>query len=538
MLRMTLWLWVNYLLQGRKEVNNLNKVIAVFILVFYSSAVFAQSIPAGSTLDATAITQHLEGIDSIDSRSVDLAMSSADYMVTAGDIYTLSFAAGGTPVSYTIPVDTSYRVRVANLAVLDASGMSFVKLKRQVEDIVTKNYPLSAVQFVLLNPSTFNVRLVGEVEQSREIQAWALTRLSAVLGYGLTSYASNRIVTVTSQSGQKKTYDLFQARRFGDLTQNPYLRPGDVITIERAERIVNINGAVERPGRYELLAGENFKELIEYYANGYTRYADPSRIEVSRTYGFNSNQKKEEILYWDGTNLEENRELIDNDVVTVPSYTSLRSVIFVEGAISTPETIESTKSGGNVSIVETASGMPDASGRMAFLFVEGRSYTSFIRSIVNLFTPISDTDKAYVMRKGTIIPIDVTRIMHDVEYNPDLLMEPYDVLHIPFQSFKVRVSGSVKNPGQYPYVPNRTYEYYISLAGGFITSENVGGSVTITDVEGKRMNKRDVITPDSTIIAKTNSFMYWWNQYAPIITTVGTVLTAVGAGVTIWQAFN
>ena len=182
--------------------------------------------------------------------------------------------------------------------------------------------------------------------------------------------------------------------------------------------------------------------------------------------------------------------------------------------------------------------MPNTSSRMAFLFVEGRSYTSFIRSNVNLFTPISDTDKAYVMRKGTIIPIDVTRIMHDGDYDLDLVMEPYDVLHIPFQNFKVRVSGSVKNPGVYPYVPNRTYEYYISLAGGFITSENVGGSVTITDVEGKRMNKRDVITPDSTIMAKTNSFMYWWNQYAPIITTVGTVLTAVGAGITIWQAFN
>ena len=531
---MTLWLWVNYLLQGRKEVNNLNKVIAVFILVFYSSAVFAQSIPAGSTLDATATTQQLEGIDSIGSKSVDLAMSSADYMVTAGDIYTLSFAAGSTPVSYTIPVDSSYRVRVANLAVLDATGMSFVKLKRQVEDIVTKNYPLSAVQFVLLNPSTFKVRLVGEVKSASEKTAWALTRLSSVISGSLTDYSSRRIVTVTSQSGQKKTYDLFQARRFGDLTQNPYLRPGDVITIGRAERIVNINGAVERPGEYELLAGENFKELVEYYGNGYTTDANPSRIEVRRTYGYNSVPKKEEILYWDGTNLEENRELINNDVVTVPSYTSLRPVIFVEGAISTSE----TKSEGNVSVVETASGTLHTSSKKAFLFVEGRSYTSFIRSNVNLFTPISDTDKAYIMRKGTIIPIDVTRIMHDVAYDPDLLMEPYDVLHIPFQSFDVRVSGSVKNPGTYPYVPNRTYEYYISLAGGIITSENVGGSVTITDVDGKRMSKSDVITPDSTIMVKTNSFMYWWNQYAPIITTVGTVLTAVGAGVTIWQAFN
>lgn len=508
----------------------MNRIIAFLVLFLYSSVLFGQSVPI--------TTQNLEEIDSVGRKPVELAMSSADYMVTAGDIYTLSFAVGSTPVSYTIPVDSSYRVRVANLAVLDATGMSFVKLKRQVEDIVTKNYPMSAVQFVLLNPSTFNVRLVGEVKQSKETQAWALTRLSEVLQDDLTSYASSRIVTITSQSGQKKTYDLFQASRFGDLTQDPYLRPGDVITIGRAERIVNIKGAVERPGQYELLAGENLKELIEYYANGYTTYADPSKIEVSRTYGFNSVQKKEETLYWDGVALEENKELINYDVVTISSYQNLRPVVFVEGAIAAPETIESTKSEGNVSVVETSSGIPSSSSRMVFPFVEGRSYIAFVRSNVNLFTPVSDTDRAYVMRKGTIIPIDVTRIMHDVEYNPDLLMEPYDVLHIPFQSFKVRVSGSVKNPGQYPYVPNRTYEYYISLAGGFITSENVGSSVIITDVDGKRMNKREVITPDSNIMAKTNSFMYWWNQYSPIITTVGTVLTAVGAGITIWQAFN
>ena len=47
--------------------------------------------------------------------NVQMAMSNPNYMVTAGDVYNLSFAAGTTPVTYPISVDSSYKIRVANL---------------------------------------------------------------------------------------------------------------------------------------------------------------------------------------------------------------------------------------------------------------------------------------------------------------------------------------------------------------------------------------------------------------------------------------
>ena len=523
----------------------MSRIIAVLLLFLYTSTIFAQSIPTSARLgvgmgkgsqsvlsgEQSTFFQNFDGEtdgrDALANKSVDLAMSSADYMVTAGDVYTLSFAVGNTPVSYTIPVDSSYRVRVANLAVLDATGMSFVKLKRQVEDIVTKNYPLSAVQFVLLNPATFKVRLVGEVKSAVEMEAWALTRLSQVLGDSLTEYSSRRTITITSTSGKVKTCDLFLATRFGDLSQDPYLRPGDIITIGRADRFVTLNGAVERPGEYELLPGENFKELVEYYGNGFTDYADSTRMEVSRIYGYSAGEKKEEMFYWDDNAIEENRTLFNLDVVTVPNYTTLRSVVFIEGAIGVPESTESTRTDDSVSVVETVSNKPNGANRMVFPFVPGTSYTSFIRGQANLITPVSDTSAAYIMRNGEMIPIDVTRILYDMDYDVQLFMEAYDVLYIPFRSLKVTVSGSVKNPGQYNYVPNKTYEYYVALAGGFVMSENMGKAVEIVDGDGKRLKRKEIIQPDTVIRAKTNDFMYNFNKYAPIITTTAAVITAV-----------
>lgn len=508
----------------------MNRLIAILLLFLYASSIFAQAVPSAAGIvsgSGIAASNTLTDVDAMSSKSVELAMSSADYMVTAGDVYTLSFAAGNTPVSYTIPVDSSYRVRVANLAVLDATGMSFIKLKRQVEDIVTKNYPLSAVQFVLLNPATFKVRLVGEVKSAVEKEAWALTRLSQVLGNSLTEYSSRRTITITSTSGKVKTCDLFLATRFGDLSQNPYLRPGDIITIGRADRFVTLNGAVERPGEYELLPGENFKELVDYYGNGFTDYADSTRMEVRRIYGYSAGEKKEEMFYWDDNAIEENRTLFNLDVVTVPNYTKLRSVVYIEGAIEAPESTESTRTADSVSVVETVSNKPNGANRMVFPFVPGTSYTSFIRGQVNLITPVSDTSAAYIMRNGEMIPIDVTRILYDMDYDVQLFMEAYDVLYIPFRSLKVTVSGSVKNPGQYNYVPNKTYEYYVALAGGFVMSENMGKAVEIVDGDGKRLKRKEIIQPDTVIRAKTNDFMYNFNKYAPIITTTAAVITAV-----------
>lgn len=78
-----------------------------------------------------------------------MALSNPDYPVTAGDIYTLSFVAGKTPVSYPITVDTTYSLKIANLGVIkNCDGLTYKALKRQVESLVSKNYPMGAAQFI------------------------------------------------------------------------------------------------------------------------------------------------------------------------------------------------------------------------------------------------------------------------------------------------------------------------------------------------------------------------------------------------------
>ena len=441
--------------------------------------------------------------------NVQMAMSNPNYMVTAGDVYNLSFAAGTTPVTYPISVDSSYKIRVANLAIIDASGKTYLELKRQVEDIVIKNYPMSGVQFVLVSPAIFKVVIKGEVKKTIERQAWALTRLSSVVLDDLTEYSSIRKISITSSNGKTKEYDLFKSIRYGEMKEDPYLRPGDVITVNRADRKVVLQGSVERPEEYELLDNENLKELIEIYGNGLDLQADSSRIEVVRF--ADGTEKSGKRFYLSNTDIENNYPLENRDIVIVSSYEELKPVFFIEGAINISSNIEGTE-------LET-------SARRPLRFEKGTNYAYFIRQNSDIFGSTSDLQNAYIIRKLEIIPIDLNKILYDSSYYSDLIIEPNDTLRIPFKQYFVSVAGSVKNPGRYPYIPDRTYEYYIGLAGGFVKSENTGESVSIIDINGNKVKKNEFITPESTITAKTNSFTYYFGIYAPVITTILTAIS-------------
>ena len=137
------------------------------LLIFCSFFCFAQT----SLADSAGTADNVKEEKSLLQANAQLAMSSAEYKVTAGDTYALAFYSNGTSVSYTITVDSTYKIRIANLGSLNCSGLSFIQLKQNIEALVMKNYPLSVVTFVMLQPSVFKVMIKGEVNSALEKNA-------------------------------------------------------------------------------------------------------------------------------------------------------------------------------------------------------------------------------------------------------------------------------------------------------------------------------------------------------------------------------
>jgi protein involved in polysaccharide export with SLBB domain len=451
------------------------------------------------------VSQEIESADDL-SQNTLLALSSPDYRVTAGDVYTLAYAAGGTAVTFRIIVDSTYRIQISNLGLVNAAGKTYRQLKTEAETIVANNYPLSGAQLVLTQPAYFRVYITGEVHAFATRTTWALARLSSLLGGSLTSYSSIRDITVTSSSGQSKTYDLFKAQRDGDLGQDPHLRPEDTITINRVDRVVTIGGAVERPGTYQLLPGEHLADLITRYASNLTVVADPSRMELVRH--VESETDSGDKLYLTRKDMDEIYPLRHLDAVSVPSITDLTPVMFVEGAVQANDNSNNNNS-----------------NRLIVRFNQGENYASLAQRNRGWFTAISDTQNAYLVRGEERIPLNLNPMLYDSSYRSQYFVERNDMLVVPFRQYFVTVSGAVAAPGRYPYIPDREWDYYVALAGGFVMERNSKEAVVIKDIGGREMRKTDPITPETIITAKTNAGLYYFNQYAPIVTTLLSIVT-------------
>jgi protein involved in polysaccharide export with SLBB domain len=511
-----------------------NKHFLIFmLLIYFVFPVFAQNVTAvQNAQEAPTATQEVT-TDADLAQKVMLARSSADYRVTAGDVYTLTYAAGNNPIIYVIVVDPSYRIRVSNMGVVNGAGKTFIQLKNEVETIVTNNYPLSGVQLVLTQPALFKVYVKGEVPVAEEISVWALSRLSSlisedpkttktsiIVGNEGSYLISLRDVSIRSTNGQTRVYDLFKARRMGDLSQDPYLRPGDEITFNRANRIITIDGQVERPGTYQLLDGENINELINFYCSGFTPVADKTRIELVRM--VNSGDVTGNKIFLTERDISGNYVLENRDVITIPVITQLQKVMFVEGAVNNASQMLSNIAGSTMTADDAS-----VSNRLVIQFNMGETYASLVRRNMRWFTAVSDTANAYILRNDERIYINLNPMLYDAAYRGEVPVLENDVLVIPFRQYFVTVAGAVVRPGRYPYIPDRSWEYYIALAGGFTVGRNTSQSIDITDVSGRKMRKTDAILPETVITANTNHPLYYWNQYMPVVTTILTLITTI-----------
>mgnify|MGYP002777260740 CR=1 FL=1 len=466
-----------------------------------ASADGAAAQDAGDALMAMAISP--------DGRAL-LAMTAPDYPVTPGDVYQLSFISARGVETVSLIVDASMRVNAGVFGVYEARGQRYDAFRKQLEEAAARAYPGSAPQLIIRSAGAFSVLVSGEVQRAGELQAWGLARLSSVVKAAATPFASERAVYVRSADGQERAYDLFKAHRLGDLSHDPYLRPGDRIRLVKAERRVSVSGAVRRPGSYELLPGEGLERLIAYYADGFTETANRDRLSLTRVSGDAPAAglgERSVLRYGEAAAVT----LMHLDSVQVPGLNELRPVAWFEGALGP--------------IADGAA--LDNANRVPYTFVPGELLSAAVRALQGQFRPSSDLAKAYISRAGGAIPVDLGAYLYDKDFSVDHRLEPGDVIVVPFRQLFVTVSGAVRSPGRYPYIPDRSWEYYVALAGGFDTERNAGQTLAIYDQAGKAQVKGRLIQPEDIIEAKSNSFIYGFGRVAGIIGTTISVASLV-----------
>ncbi len=485
-------------------------LIIVLILGLASAQVFADGLFVQSPLYPNDVDYSYSaqlGLSStsleIPSSPVLLALGDVSYPVTPGDSFKLVYSDGKNYITLSLQADSVCKVSIPSIGSIDAKSLTFSEFKTKVEDLVSTYYPYSSPQLTLTGCGLFSVKVSGEVYYTTQVTAWGLSRLSD-LAYLADNYASTREVQISFSNGETKSYDLYKALKKGDLSQNPLLEPGCEVKFLKAEKTVSVSGAVKKEGVYQTLEGETLGTLVNNYCEGLFNYADTNSITVTN--------------YVDGsysavtlsTNWEE-YEIKDGDVISFGSSNQAMPYVTITGAIT-------ASSAGSIS--------SSIANKVLYSFVPGETVQQLIRNISNMLVASSDTDEIYVIRDGQKISVSGQDTLTS-DGKGDIELQQGDTVVIPFSQLFVTVNGAVNNPGNYAYVPDRTIEYYINLAGGYSSNARTDKQVDVFDKDGNRVKKVETVDAQSTITVVKSTFSTDLALTVSILSIVTSVLTII-----------
>ena len=441
---------------------------------------------------------------------VELATTALDYHVTPGDIYILNFTNSVISKTFILRVDSSFKVDLCLFGIVDVQDMLYSDFVDMVKIKVKAHYADAISQISIRSVGTFQIQILGEVIKTKLVTVWGLTRLSSVVEQNKTKYASIRNVKVINSDGGEHIYDLFKAERYGNLEQDPYIKLGDKIVLEKYEKQVEISGEVRRPGTYQLLSGESLKDLIDLYGDGLTPYGDKSRIAMTRidSNGLNI----ENVKYFDLNKTNPADVGIENlDKVKIASKKDQLSMVFIEGAVKSTSTSTSTST---TSIIKYHIG-------------QGELLSTVINNIKQQILLEADLKNVFIEREDAIIKVDVNGILYDNDDSSDLQLKKRDRIIVPFRQYFVNVSGEVHSPGRYPYIPDRTWKYYVNMAGGFNNVTHSFQKIEVTDYKNNKRSADLAILPEDNIVAPSNDIIYNINRYGTFIGTIASVVTSI-----------
>lgn len=169
-------------------------------------------------------------------------------------------------------------------------GLSFGDARKLLLQRFSQAYQFLPEQFTVRVTSTRNiiVNVFGEVKKNGSYTIPAInTAFNAIVAAGgPTDFGSVRNIQLI-RNGVPKTLDVYEFLSDPSIAFDFQLEHNDIIYIPATEKQIVIQGAVNRPCRYELEAGETLTDLLDY-AGGLKENANWEHIQVER---FENNQK-------------------------------------------------------------------------------------------------------------------------------------------------------------------------------------------------------------------------------------------------------
>ncbi|WP_438973812.1 SLBB domain-containing protein [Polaribacter sp.] len=372
------------------------------------------------------------------------------YQVGPGDEMMIDLW-GATETTYTATVNNKGFIKINGLGFIYINGFSLAKASKKIIQKLTQKHagitaPKDSFSKIYTNVTvskirTVQVNIIGEVKAPG---TYALNSLSTVLNAlyvagGPTKLGTFRAIKLVRANKVVGTLDIYEYLLNGTQKGNSTLQDQDVLLVGPYQNLITVEGAVKRPGIYEVAATETLADLIGYFG-GFTPKAYTELFVVERLNGLEREVK--EVVLADAANfkLQPGDKILVQEVLD--TYTNKVSI---EGEVLRPGSFEFTAGMSLADLFEKAKGI----------------------------TPETFVSRGLILRTNADaskeqIPFDVTKILQGTQ---QIALQNKDVVTVfSKESLRekrvVQINGAVNTPGTLPFVENMQIEDAIALSGG------------------------------------------------------------------------
>lgn len=324
-------------------------------------------------------------------RTSEDAKPTKSYVLGPGDKVAISIW-GPTRENFAVEIEKDGYIQPTNMPRFYIGGLTIAKAEELLASRMRNYYYFQKENFELTvtTARTLNVNIVGEVFTNGTFNISAVnTAFNALVAAGgPTDLGSVRKIQLLRAGKKPVTIDVYQYLQNPVISQDYYLAENDFINVPVADKKITIQGAVNRPFKYELIENETLTDLIRY-AGGLTADALKSNIQVRRIES-DSIRIIDVNLY----ELEKNKSLFklyNGDVVTINVINTLiKNEASISGAVENPGKYAITQNDKLSDLINKGKLLDHAITDIAYLKRYNDDYKTIRYEFVNIHNILSD----------------------------------------------------------------------------------------------------------------------------------------------------
>ena len=399
------------------------------------------------------------------------------YMLDVGDIIQIQLV-GPNDYIEDFPISSDGSVSIPDVGKIIIAGLSLNDASKLIGSRVNSALIGNEAFISLAQIRDVNIVITGNAQNPG---IYTLTGNSNILhalsaAGGISEFGSLREINLVRDNSVIESLDIYDLLIEGRYNLKKRLRSGDVIFVEARKNIVTIDGAVNRPAKYEAIDGQKLIDIIEY-ANGISRNADQKNISLERLLdGALKTIKVPNDSYFEAISVE------DGDLIYIREHPYRRARI--SGAVLKPGSYTMAAGETISDLIEKAGGYTDNAYQFGAVYqnedaklINEKSkdilYQEFLDNIIAASQQNvgGGSDLTYIVKlteelKNTEINGRVVIDLVD-EKSIDLYkVKEGDELFIPERNNVVYVYGETSSEGAVMYSENEGVEYFINKSGG------------------------------------------------------------------------